>query len=180
MHWRRHWDFRQRPCRGWNLDFRVRIWNKTPMLRMAHYAIAVSKEGSHVKLQNQNHTDWFLWQEAFCLFPICAWRKDSLLHMVLKRLKPRINQVRPETAANWKLHHGNAPSHSCFVVGKKWHCNTSPPLLQPRRCGRRIFPRFKSENQLQGTPYAGPLEEKPCPEWKLYVKTGHKVNIILA
>lgn len=35
---------------------------------------------------------------------------------VLKRLKKRVNRVRPAIAANWKLHHDNAPSHSCFLV----------------------------------------------------------------
>ncbi|GFY33319.1 uncharacterized protein TNCV_1897711 [Trichonephila clavipes] len=35
---------------------------------------------------------------------------------VLKRLELRVNQVRPEISANWKLHHDNVPSHTCFVV----------------------------------------------------------------
>jgi hypothetical protein len=30
---------------------------------------------------------------------------------MLKRLKGRVNRVRPGIAANWKLHHDNAPSH---------------------------------------------------------------------
>lgn len=34
---------------------------------------------------------------------------------VLKRLKERINRVRPGIADNWKLHHSNAPSHTCFI-----------------------------------------------------------------
>ncbi|GFY31146.1 uncharacterized protein TNCV_4360531 [Trichonephila clavipes] len=35
---------------------------------------------------------------------------------VLKRLKRRVNRVRPEISANWKLHHDNAPSDTCFMV----------------------------------------------------------------
>ncbi|GFY36370.1 HTH_48 domain-containing protein [Trichonephila clavipes] len=35
---------------------------------------------------------------------------------VLKRLQRRANRVRPEFSANWKLHHDNAPSHTCIVV----------------------------------------------------------------
>ncbi|GFT93364.1 uncharacterized protein TNCV_337331 [Trichonephila clavipes] len=35
---------------------------------------------------------------------------------VLKRLKRRVNRVKPEISTNWKLHHDNAPSHTCFVV----------------------------------------------------------------
>ncbi|XP_011859854.1 PREDICTED: putative uncharacterized protein FLJ37770 [Vollenhovia emeryi] len=35
---------------------------------------------------------------------------------VLKRLTRRVNRVRPAIAANWKLHHDNAPRHSCFLV----------------------------------------------------------------
>ncbi|GFW86210.1 uncharacterized protein TNCV_4779221 [Trichonephila clavipes] len=35
---------------------------------------------------------------------------------VLTRLKRRVNRVRPEISADWKLHHDNAPSHICFVV----------------------------------------------------------------
>lgn len=35
---------------------------------------------------------------------------------VLKRLKQRVNRVRPTIAGNWKLHHDNAPSHTSSKV----------------------------------------------------------------
>ncbi|KAJ8938980.1 hypothetical protein NQ318_003673 [Aromia moschata] len=35
---------------------------------------------------------------------------------VLKRLKRRVNRVRPDISKSWKLHHDNAPSHTCFLV----------------------------------------------------------------
>ncbi|GFV53550.1 putative DD34D transposase [Trichonephila clavipes] len=35
---------------------------------------------------------------------------------VLKRLKRRVNRVRPEVSANCKLHHDNTPSYICFLV----------------------------------------------------------------
>lgn len=36
---------------------------------------------------------------------------------VLKRLKQRVNRVRPAIKDSWRLHHDNAPSHTAFVVG---------------------------------------------------------------
>nr|XP_012145924.1 PREDICTED: putative uncharacterized protein FLJ37770 [Megachile rotundata] len=35
---------------------------------------------------------------------------------VLKRLKRRVNRVRQDIAADWKLHHDNAPAHTAFLV----------------------------------------------------------------
>lgn len=35
---------------------------------------------------------------------------------VLKRLKLRVQRVRPNIATDWKLHHDNAPAHTSFVV----------------------------------------------------------------
>ena len=35
---------------------------------------------------------------------------------VLRRMKRRVNRVRPAIAGNWKLHHDNAPSHTCSKV----------------------------------------------------------------
>ncbi|GFT71176.1 mariner Mos1 transposase [Trichonephila clavipes] len=35
---------------------------------------------------------------------------------VFKRLKRWVNRVRPEISTNWKLHHDDAPPHTCFVV----------------------------------------------------------------
>lgn len=37
---------------------------------------------------------------------------------VLKRLQRRVNRVRPQIAANWRIHHDNAPSHTSFVVNE--------------------------------------------------------------
>ncbi|GFX85434.1 putative DD34D transposase [Trichonephila clavipes] len=63
---------------------------------------------------------------------------------VLKRLKRRVNRVRPEISANWKLHHDKAPSHTFFrgyrAHDKKWHRNNSTASLQPRPCPCRLFP----------------------------------------
>lgn len=30
-------------------------------------------------------------------------------------LKRRVNRVRSDITGNWKLHHENAPSHTCFI-----------------------------------------------------------------
>ncbi|GFV79806.1 uncharacterized protein TNCV_1726311 [Trichonephila clavipes] len=53
---------------------------------------------------------------------------------VLKRLKRRANRVRPEISANWKLHHNNASSHTCFVVTENWTKNDIVTIPQPRPC----------------------------------------------
>jgi len=37
-------------------------------------------------------------------------------YLVLRRLKRRVNRVRPAIAGNWKLHHDNAPNHTCSKV----------------------------------------------------------------
>ncbi|GFV83667.1 putative DD34D transposase [Trichonephila clavipes] len=50
---------------------------------------------------------------------------------VLKRLKRRVNRVRPEISANWKLHHDNAPSHTCFVVTEHLAENGIVTIPQP-------------------------------------------------
>lgn len=42
--------------------------------------------------------------------------KSAFYIEVLRRLKRRVNQVRPVIIGNWKLHHGNAPSYTCFKV----------------------------------------------------------------
>ncbi|GFW95487.1 mariner Mos1 transposase [Trichonephila clavipes] len=50
---------------------------------------------------------------------------------VLKRLKRRVNRVRPEISASWKLHHDNAPSHTCFVVTEHLTKNGIVTIPQP-------------------------------------------------
>ncbi|GFU79342.1 putative DD34D transposase [Trichonephila clavipes] len=50
---------------------------------------------------------------------------------VLKRLKRRVNRVRPKISANWKLHHDNAPSHPCFVVTEHLTKNGIVTIPQP-------------------------------------------------
>ncbi|GFU67138.1 mariner Mos1 transposase [Trichonephila clavipes] len=50
---------------------------------------------------------------------------------VLKRLKRWVNRVRPEISANWKLHHDNAPSHTCFVVTEHLTKNGIVTIPQP-------------------------------------------------
>ncbi|GFW05026.1 uncharacterized protein TNCV_598201 [Trichonephila clavipes] len=50
---------------------------------------------------------------------------------VLKRLKRRVNRVRPEISANWKLHHDNAPFHFCFVVPEHLTKNGIVIVSQP-------------------------------------------------
>ncbi|GFT34292.1 uncharacterized protein TNCV_2157561 [Trichonephila clavipes] len=50
---------------------------------------------------------------------------------VLKRLKQRVNRVRPEISANWKLHHDNASSHICFVVTELLTKNVIVTIPQP-------------------------------------------------
>ncbi|GFU73960.1 uncharacterized protein TNCV_3784751 [Trichonephila clavipes] len=50
---------------------------------------------------------------------------------VLKRLKRQVNRVRPEISANWKLHHDNAPSHTCFVVTELLTKNVIVTIPQP-------------------------------------------------
>ncbi|KAJ8962268.1 hypothetical protein NQ318_018246 [Aromia moschata] len=41
---------------------------------------------------------------------------ESSNRKVLKRLKRRVNRVRSDISKSWKLHHDNAPSHTCFLV----------------------------------------------------------------
>ncbi|GFY03017.1 mariner Mos1 transposase [Trichonephila clavipes] len=56
---------------------------------------------------------------------------DTFYVEVLKRLKRRVNRVRPEISANWKLHHDNAPSHTCFVVTEHLTRNRIVTFPQP-------------------------------------------------
>ncbi|GFX50463.1 histone-lysine N-methyltransferase SETMAR [Trichonephila clavipes] len=50
---------------------------------------------------------------------------------VLKRLKRRVNRERPEISANQKLHHDNAPSHTCFMVTENLTKNGIVTIPQP-------------------------------------------------
>ncbi|GFW54759.1 uncharacterized protein TNCV_2653991 [Trichonephila clavipes] len=50
---------------------------------------------------------------------------------MLKRLKRRVNRVRLEISANWKLHPDNAPSHTCFVVTEHLSKNVIVTIPQP-------------------------------------------------
>ncbi|GFV74843.1 uncharacterized protein TNCV_1040811 [Trichonephila clavipes] len=50
---------------------------------------------------------------------------------VLKKLKRRVNGVRPEISTNWKLHHDNAPSHTFFVVTEHLTKNGIVTIPQP-------------------------------------------------
>jgi histone-lysine N-methyltransferase SETMAR len=42
--------------------------------------------------------------------------KGAFYLEVLRRMKRRVNRVRPAIAGNRKLHHDNAPSHTCSKV----------------------------------------------------------------
>lgn len=50
---------------------------------------------------------------------------------VLKRLKRRVNRVRQDIAADWKLHHDNAPAHTAFLVNSYLTKAGIPTLPQP-------------------------------------------------
>ena len=50
---------------------------------------------------------------------------------VLKRLKRRVQRVRPDIAKDWKLHHDNAPSHSSFLVTNFLAKAGVPTIPQP-------------------------------------------------
>ncbi|GFU72420.1 uncharacterized protein TNCV_933711 [Trichonephila clavipes] len=50
---------------------------------------------------------------------------------VLKRLKRRVNRVRADISTKCKLHHDNAPSHTCFVVTEHLTKNGFVTILQP-------------------------------------------------
>ncbi|GFY04546.1 nicotinate-nucleotide pyrophosphorylase [Trichonephila clavipes] len=52
---------------------------------------------------------------------------------VLKRLERRVNRVRPEISAYWKLHHDNAPSHTCIVVTEHLTKNDIVTIPQPQQ-----------------------------------------------
>ena len=42
---------------------------------------------------------------------------DATFYMeVLKRLRARVQRVRPDFASKWKLHHDNAPCHGARLV----------------------------------------------------------------
>jgi [histone H3]-lysine36 N-dimethyltransferase SETMAR len=81
---------------------------------------------------------------------------------VLKRLKQRVNRVRPDIARGWKLHHDNAPAHTALVVGTLLanygvatlpHPPYSPDLSPPDFF---LFPRVK--RVLKGHRY-GTIQE---------------------
>ena len=69
---------------------------------------------------------------------------------VLKRLKRRVNRVRPEIAENWKLHHDNAPSHTCSKVIEFLAQNGIATIPQPpyspdvAPADYFLFPKLKS------------------------------------
>jgi len=50
---------------------------------------------------------------------------------VLKRLKQWVNRVRKDIAADWLLHHDNAPSHTCLLVHEHLAKNNLAMLPQP-------------------------------------------------
>lgn len=50
---------------------------------------------------------------------------------VLKRLKKRVNRIRPDIADNWKLHHDNAPAHTAFIVTNYLTKAGIPTISQP-------------------------------------------------
>jgi transposase len=50
---------------------------------------------------------------------------------VLRRLKRRVNRVRSAIAGNWKLHHDNAPSHTCSTVTEYLTINGITTIPQP-------------------------------------------------
>ncbi|GFT56485.1 putative DD34D transposase [Trichonephila clavipes] len=70
---------------------------------------------------------------------------------VLKRLKRRVNRVRPEISANWKLHHDNAPCPTCFVVTEHLTKNGIVTILQPpyspdlNPANFFLFPKMKTD-----------------------------------
>lgn len=49
----------------------------------------------------------------------------------LRRLKRRVNRVRPVIAGNWKLYDDNALSHNCFKVTDYLTENGVATILQP-------------------------------------------------
>ena len=57
---------------------------------------------------------------------ICAFYLE-----VLRRLKKRVNRVRSAIAGNWKLHHDNAPSHTCSTVTEYLTINGITTIPQP-------------------------------------------------
>lgn len=50
---------------------------------------------------------------------------------VLRRLKHRVQRVRPDIAHNWKLHHDNAPAHSAFIISDYLANAGVPTIPQP-------------------------------------------------
>lgn len=73
---------------------------------------------------------------------------------VLKRLKGRVNWIRPGIAANRKLHHGNALSNTClrrrWLLSPEYLCNISPASPHPHSLDIAVgsfflFPQVKRE-----------------------------------
>ncbi|XP_070385039.1 histone-lysine N-methyltransferase SETMAR-like [Dermacentor albipictus] len=57
-------------------------------------------------------TDWFI---TSFLDPGTTVSPKTYVE-VLKRLKHRVQRIRPDIADNWKLHHDNALAHSVFII----------------------------------------------------------------
>ncbi|GFV77672.1 uncharacterized protein TNCV_616921 [Trichonephila clavipes] len=81
---------------------------------------------------------------------------DSFYVEVLKRLKRRVNRVKPEISTNWKLLLDNAPSHTCSVVTEHLTKNGIVIIPQPPTLPRRLFPLLQSENRPSRAPPRGP------------------------
>ncbi|GFX69097.1 uncharacterized protein TNCV_4945961 [Trichonephila clavipes] len=74
---------------------------------------------------------------------------------VLKRFKRWVNRGRSEISANWKLHHDNAPSHTCFVVTEYLTKNGIATIPQPPYSSYLVPANLfssKSENRSQSAP----------------------------
>ena len=63
--------------------------------------ISSSKKGSNEQIQNESHDH---------RFPERQTVNGAFYLEVLRRLKRRVDRVKPAIAGNWKLHHDNAPS----------------------------------------------------------------------
>lgn len=71
----------------------------------------------------------------------------------LNRLKEIVNRVMPRVAANWKLHHINAPRPHLLCNQRlprpEHHLNSSPAPLQSQSCHGSVYPVPSSQDSTQ-------------------------------
>ncbi|KAG8239485.1 hypothetical protein J437_LFUL018967 [Ladona fulva] len=107
--------------------------NEASKFRMAHCIITSSKKGSNEQIQMSLAHHFFYAKGVvhYEFVPEGQAVNGAFYLEVLRRLKRRVNRVRPAIARNWKLHYDNAPNHTCSKVTDYLTQNGHATILQP-------------------------------------------------